>query len=447
MKLITYFTLAGFAFAGKKDSSKCSALKAADVSSYLPSDPSHYVVKKNKRVQCSKPVKGNSNLKRDREAKKEWKKFIGSGARVGFVCKKGNWKIAGGAAAPECPGNADGAWENFFGESSCTNGDGVWGFGNKGTTECGKCDSEFVLENGVCNPAPVKSQCSCNNGTGVVDFDCNNGAKTECEKCNAGYTMDTSGSCVMPVSGARITSHKVFNTEAELKEYCKDSVFDLTIIVDGSGSVWPTNYAKSVDWVASLLRPFNISPSSARVTLMQYSWSLRYYTTFSTDASGVASAITSMRNTQYRSGTMTNKALMNAGATIKAHGRKNVQQYVIVLTDGYSADSVRYANQLHADGISVFALGIGRGAYGPQMNALASDPDAEYRYIISDFNSLNNVWIKMTIGSNVCINADKMSVVGRNVIAPARKQAYEVKNNDVEEGDAMTEEDVEGLEY
>ena len=53
--------------------------------------------------------------------------------------------------------------------------------------------------------------------------------------------------------------------------------FDITVLVDGSGSVLPDDYANSINFIQDLLSLFNISEYGTRVTLAQFSTDLRTY--------------------------------------------------------------------------------------------------------------------------------------------------------------------------
>ena len=272
-------------------------------------------------------------------------------------------------------------------------------------------DSKTVSDTCSCESSRIKTQCACPNGTGVIDWDCDQGSKTECFKCNSGYTL-SNGSCVLPLDDQRVTSHTVFETEEELESYCLDSVFDLTVIVDGSGSVDALDYHRSIDFVDDLIRPFNISPTTTRVTLIQFSESAFYYTKFSEDRSDVSAALLRMRNSQRGLGTETNEALSSALSSIQQNGRQDVKQYLIILTDGESNNGVSNVHTLHEKGIIVFALGIGEVFTTnfdaqSELQQLASDPDAEYQYEITNASALSDIQLRMVIGSNVCIHAEK----------------------------------------
>ena len=73
-----------------------------------------------------------------------------------------------------------------------------------------------------------------------------------------------------------LLTHRILSVD-ELKQECSTAPFDLTILVDGSGSVLPTDYAGSLDFIQELLSMFTYGSEGTRVTLAQFSTDLMTY--------------------------------------------------------------------------------------------------------------------------------------------------------------------------
>ncbi|GFO24025.1 LOW QUALITY PROTEIN: collagen alpha-5(vi) chain [Plakobranchus ocellatus] len=114
-----------------------------------------------------------------------------------------------------------------------------------------------------------------------------------------------------------------------------------------------------------------------------------------------------VKNTQYTAGgTNTDTALKYATDTsfTAANGmRPNAAHIAIVITDGQSqnaAATAAEARRLRNKGITVFSIGVGGGAKQSELNAIATDPDSSHVFVVTDFDSLNQ--IKGTLQQKAC---------------------------------------------
>ena len=197
----------------------------------------------------------------------------------------------------------------------------------------------------------------------------------------------------------------------ELVDLCADAEFDLTVLVDGSGSVRSDDYQTSVDFVTNLIEPFNISPTTGRVTVAQFSSNTQIYTTFDDDLASLTSHIETMKNNQFRQMTYTNEALKAMSDSIISYGRPGVPQFLIVITDGestngleiYDSNTGQYYNtaeKFHQDGVTVFGIGVGYGISQAELQLIATDPDSQYLYELTNFAALDD--IRLVIAGNLC---------------------------------------------
>lgn len=192
---------------------------------------------------------------------------------------------------------------------------------------------------------------------------------------------------------------------AEAAEICQDAIFDLTILVDGSGSVASSNYVKSVDFIEDMISPLNIGENNTRITLAQFSAVTTVYLTFSDDPTEVQTAINTCRNDQDRHNTQTAVALQTMYDLIVQHGRVGVPQVFVIITDGVStgglsANGIDTAAQLLSVPVTSYAIGVGSGTSLAELQAIASNPDDDHMFDLDGFNSLDQ--IKLALTSGVC---------------------------------------------
>ena len=145
------------------------------------------------------------------------------------------------------------------------------------------------------------------------------------------------------------------------------------------------------------------------------------HTTMNDDQTDVLTKLDLMRRTQYRRGTMTNSALDQMVSSIENFGRPQVKQYIIVLTDGSSNNGVSNSVKLHDNGVTVFSIGVGSGIDSAELSEMASDPANEYLYMIDDFDVLQDVYMMLTIGSNICVKANEFRASSE---APAVSRSF-----------------------
>ena len=71
---------------------------------------------------------------------------------------------------------------------------------------------------------------------------------------------------------------------------------------------------------------------------------------------------------------------------------ENVPRVGIVMTDGQSGDSVlEHANNARAEGITLFAIGIGSGIDESELRQIANDPDDTFVFQVNDFDVIENI--------------------------------------------------------
>ena len=85
----------------------------------------------------------------------------------------------------------------------------------------------------------------------------------------------------------------------------------------------------------------------------------------------------------------------------KANARPGVPNTLIVVSDGKSMDDVTGpAQTLRDSGVTIFAIGVGRGIDKNELKNIATDPDEEHMFVVQKFDDLDSI-IK-TIKDKAC---------------------------------------------
>ena len=71
---------------------------------------------------------------------------------------------------------------------------------------------------------------------------------------------------------------------------------------------------------------------------------------------------------------------------------ENVPRVGIVMTDGQSSDGViTPADNARAEGITLFAIGIGTGINQLELQEIGNDPDDKYVFEVNNFDVVENI--------------------------------------------------------
>ncbi|XP_066294756.1 IgGFc-binding protein-like [Branchiostoma lanceolatum] len=164
---------------------------------------------------------------------------------------------------------------------------------------------------------------------------------------------------------------------------------DLFFVLDGSGSVGDDNFEKIQQFVVDVVGAFTISLTDTRVGVVQYSSSSDLACNLGDhpDVSSFVTAINTMTY-QYGSSTYTGEAMEFARQNA-AWRLAPVPRIMIVLTDGKSWDNVVPAAQaLAADGVKVYAIGVGNYDAAELLDIANGDTDC--RFELDDFDALKD---------------------------------------------------------
>ena len=190
--------------------------------------------------------------------------------------------------------------------------------------------------------------------------------------------------------------------------YVCQTVVDVMLALDGSGSISAANFNLMKDFARQLITKFTVGNLAARFGVIQFSGTGqgRYESFLSGDAAALDAAIAAM--TQVNGGTDIREGLALARTELADHGRIDAPDAVILLTDGGhygTGDPKTEADALKLLGVDVFGIGVGSGANMTTINAIASDPDSSHAFPVTNFTTLvasvNNISDTVCCGTTV----------------------------------------------
>ncbi|XP_054897562.1 integrin alpha-11-like [Poeciliopsis prolifica] len=182
-----------------------------------------------------------------------------------------------------------------------------------------------------------------------------------------------------------------------------ETFMDIVIVLDGSNSIYP--WYEVQNFIMNILQKFYIGPGQTQVGVIQYGstvvheFSLGEYHT-------VEDVLDAARNIDQRGGEETRTALGISVARLEAFqrgGRPGAQKVMIVITDGESHDSpqlMEVVNQSKKENITMYAIavlgyynrrGINPEAFLKEIKFIASDPDEEHFFKVTDESALKDI--------------------------------------------------------
>ncbi|XP_031760285.1 collagen alpha-1(XXI) chain isoform X1 [Xenopus tropicalis] len=195
---------------------------------------------------------------------------------------------------------------------------------------------------------------------------------------------------------------KLVNNDAQAG--CRTAVNDLVFIVDGSWSVRYKDFDTAKNWLLNITSSFDIGPSYTQVGVVQYSDfpQLEIPLGHNTSYQQLLSALKSIK---YLGGnTNTGRAIKFATEEVfPTSKRLNVSKnkIAIVITDGKSQDNVvNISSSARAQGIILFAVGVGSEITKSELVAIANMPSTHYVLYAEDYTTIDR--IKETMRQKIC---------------------------------------------
>ncbi|PIO40647.1 hypothetical protein AB205_0111560, partial [Aquarana catesbeiana] len=149
-------------------------------------------------------------------------------------------------------------------------------------------------------------------------------------------------------------------TSPAAREVCKSARADLVFLVDGSWSIGDDNFHKVTRFLYNTAGAMaDIGPEGTQVGVAQYRRAIKH-----------------VREDIF---------------TVESGMRKGVPRVLVVITDGRSQDeTVTFANQMHLEGFSIFAIGVADADYSELVN-IGSKPSERHVFFVDDFDMFKKI--------------------------------------------------------
>ncbi|XP_015995740.2 collagen alpha-4(VI) chain isoform X4 [Rousettus aegyptiacus] len=171
---------------------------------------------------------------------------------------------------------------------------------------------------------------------------------------------------------------------------------DIYFLIDGSGSITQDDFLEMKVFMNEVIKMFYIGPDRVQFGVVQYSDGIHSQFILSQYPS-VARLKVAIDGIQQRGGgTMTGQALRHMAQVFADTARSNVPWYLVVITDGKSADPVAEAAEtLRGDGVIIYAIGV-RDANTIELKEIAKDK----MFFVHEFDSLKV--IQQEVVQDIC---------------------------------------------
>lgn len=176
---------------------------------------------------------------------------------------------------------------------------------------------------------------------------------------------------------------------------------DITILLDASGSItwlYPQNWNLMLEFVQKIVQAFPIGRDATQLAIVKFSTNanVEFYLDRYTDKADLLKAINELVHPSGETNIAAALRRMRTDVFTSHRGdRANVKNIALIITDGnpnVDAASVPREAQAAKDAdIEIFAVGITEDVDDYTLNGLASDPDDDHVFRVSDFNQLYRI--------------------------------------------------------
>ncbi|XP_032360275.1 collagen alpha-1(XXI) chain [Etheostoma spectabile] len=183
--------------------------------------------------------------------------------------------------------------------------------------------------------------------------------------------------------------------EEDVRAGCSTAVNDLVYIVDGSWSVGFSDFDTAKQWLINITSQFDISSHYTQVAVIQYSDTPRLEIPLGKHQGG-GQLIQAIQSITYLGGnTQTGRAIKFAVDHVFSSSQRSSQvknRIAVVVTDGKSQDDVVDASmEARAQGITVFAVGVGSEITTSELVSIANRPSSTYVLYAEDYTTIDHI--------------------------------------------------------
>ncbi|XP_017341298.1 collagen alpha-1(XXI) chain [Ictalurus punctatus] len=188
----------------------------------------------------------------------------------------------------------------------------------------------------------------------------------------------------------------IHSTEKEdIRAGCSTAANDLVYIIDGSWSVGYKDFDTAKRWLVNITSGFDVGPHYSQVAVVQFSDTPRLEIPLGAHQT-VQELIEAIQAIRYMGGnTQTGRAIKFAVDHVFASSKRSDtsrNRIAIVVTDGKSQDDVVDASiEARAQGITVFAVGVGSEITTSELIAIANTPSSYYVLYAQDYTTIDRI--------------------------------------------------------
>lgn len=170
---------------------------------------------------------------------------------------------------------------------------------------------------------------------------------------------------------------------------------DLVYIIDGSWSVGYEDFDTAKSWLVNVTSGFDVSTLYSQVGVVQYSDTPRLEIKLGQHQS-TRELIEAIQDISYLGGnTQTGRAIKFAVDHVFASSQRSntvKNRIAVVVTDGKSQDDVvDSSEEARAQGIIVFAVGVGSEITNSELMAIANKPSSDYVLYAEDYTTIDRI--------------------------------------------------------
>uniref|UniRef100_A0A672TF38 Collagen alpha-1(XXI) chain n=1 Tax=Sinocyclocheilus grahami TaxID=75366 RepID=A0A672TF38_SINGR len=175
---------------------------------------------------------------------------------------------------------------------------------------------------------------------------------------------------------------------------CSTAVNDLVYIMDGSWSVGSDDFETAKRWLVNVTSGLDVSSHYSQVGVVQYSDTPRLEIPLGLHKT-TQDLIKAIEDISYLGGnTQTGRAIkFTVDHVFASSQRSEVKNRIaVVVTDGKSQDDVMDASvESRAQGIKVFAVGVGTEITTSELVTIANKPEGEYVLYAEDYTNIDRI--------------------------------------------------------
>ncbi|XP_028289081.1 collagen alpha-1(XXI) chain-like [Parambassis ranga] len=183
--------------------------------------------------------------------------------------------------------------------------------------------------------------------------------------------------------------------DEDVRAGCSTAVNDLVYIIDGSWSVGFSDFDTAKQWLINITSQFDISSHYTQVAVIQYSDTPRLEIPLGKHQSG-EELIQAIQSITYLGGnTQTGRAIKFAVDHVFSSSERGTvvkNRIAVVVTDGKSQDDVVDASmEARAQGITVFAVGVGSEITTSELISISNKPSSTYVLYAEDYTTIDRI--------------------------------------------------------